>query len=410
MREPEYPDFPAEEYEGRYRRLRAEMDERGIDAILVTNEANHRYFDGFCGQVFSIVHYYFFALFPRDESLGPTFMCAHGFDHVHQTVWLQDIRFWDISPDFYMTKESGGIRMIAEMIKEKGLAEGTIGMEMSSDMHLHMALEHADQLRAMTPDVKWVDSSDAIMEVRAIKSPAEIDKLRKASQISARGVRHGFEQLRPGMTEWELTQIMLARMFELGATGVKYITNYAGPRRMWADAMPCYYQIQKGDLVQFDGGCLVDGYWSDFKRMASIGKPADEDQRYYDIAREGIEAANDAVRAGVPACDLVRAAFDVNRKHGCGEFVDWCHSYGWQAIGHGIGLEVHERPGLAARSDKPVEAGMVMCVEPFVTLGGVHPFWEAEGKFGLEDTMVVTEQGREIFTAEEIISHDLMIV
>ena len=410
MRTAQYPDFPVQEYHERYRRLRDEMDQRGMDAILITSETNHRYFDGFSAKVFSLYHFYFFAILPRDESLGPVFMCSHGFDHICSTTWLPEIRFWDISPDFYMTKTSGGLATIADVIKEKGLAESTIGLEMSNDMHAHLGLEHFEELRNLSPGVNWVDSSDAIMEVRAVKSEVEIEKLRTAAQITAQAVKHGFESLSPGMTEWQLTQKMLERMFELGATDVRYITNYAGPRRMWADAMPSYYQIQKGDLVQFDGGCMVDGYWCDFKRMASVGKPNDSDQRHYDIAREGIEQANAVVKAGVKASDVVRAAFDVNRKHGCAEFVDWCHAYGWQAIGHGLGLDIHERPGLAASSQRPLEANMVVCVEPFVTLDGDHPFWTAKGKFGLEDVLHVTEEGHEILTSESIISHDLFIV
>lgn len=381
-----------------------------MDAILITNEANHRYFDGFIARVFSLHHFYFFALLPRDESLGATFMCAHGFDHVCQTTWLPEIRFWDISPDFYMTKTSGGLATISDCVKEKGLAEATIGMETSNDMHAHLGLDHYQQLRALMPDVNWVDASDAIMEVRAVKSPREIEKLRSAAQISARAVKEGFELLYAGMTEWQLTQAMIASMFEQGATDVRYLTNYAGPRRMWADAMPTHYAIQEGDLVQFDGGCMVDGYWCDFKRMACIGQPRDEDRRYYDIARDGLEKATAIVRAGVMVGDVVQAAFDVNRTRGCGDFVDWCQSYGWQAIGHGLGLDVHERPGLAASSRCPLEAGMVVCVEPFVTLDGVHPFWAADGKFGLEDVVLVTAEGHEILTSESIISHDLFIV
>jgi Xaa-Pro dipeptidase len=405
----QYPDFPVQEYRQRYGRLRREMDRCGMDAVLITSETNHRYFDGFNAKVFSLYHYYFFSLLPRDEALQPTFLCAHGFDHICTTSWLPDIRFWDISPDFFMTKTSGGLQLVAEVIKEKDLAESTIGLEMSNDMHAHMGLDHFQQLRELTPGVKWVDSSDAIMEVRAIKSPAEIEKLRRAAQISAQAVKDGFESLVEGMTEWQLSQKMLARMFELGATDVRYLTNYAGPRRMWADAMPTDYAIQKGDLVQFDGGCMVDGYWCDFKRMASVGKPNDKDQRFYNIAREGLEQSSVLVKSGVKASDVVKAAFDVNRKNGCGDFVDWCQAYGWQAIGHGLGLDIHERPGLAAGSDRPLETNMVVCVEPFVTLDGVSPFWEAQGKFGLEDVVLVEDHGREVLTSESIISHDLFV-
>jgi Xaa-Pro aminopeptidase len=409
-RAPQFPDFPLAEYQQRYGRLCSAMEQQGLDAILVTNRTNHRYFTGFCGEVFALHHYYYFALLPRDERLKPTFLCAHGFEPIAQTTWIQDLRFWDWSKDFYMNKESPGIPALAELIREKGLGAATIGMELSSDMHAHLGVEHILQMRESMPDVRWADASDAIMEVRAVKSSTEVERLRKAARISAEAVRFGFESLAPGMTEVELTQIMSARMYELGATDIRYLTNYAGPRRMWADATPAYYQIQKGDLVQFDGGCIVDGYWCDFKRMCSVGKATDDDRRYYDIAREAIEASTSLLAADVTPRDVVRAAFGVNRKHGCGDFVDWCHRGGWEAIGHGVGLDIHERPGLAFHNHVPLEANMVVSIEPFITLEGVYPFWEAKGKFGLEDSVLITSDGHEILTSESIISHDLMVV
>ena len=410
MRTPQFPDFPLAEYQQRYRRLCSAMEQHGLDAILITNRTNHRYFSGFCGEVFALHHYYYFALLPCDSLIEPTFLCSHGNDFIATTTWIQDLRFWDFPQDFYMSKQSPGIPALAELIGEKGLGAATIGLELSNDMHPHMGVEHIFQLQEMVPNVRWADASSAIMEVREMKSFAEVERLRKAAQISAEAVRFGFESVVSGMTEMELTRIMSAKMYELGATDIRYLTNYAGTRRMWADATPTDNPIQTGDLIQFDGGCIVDGYWCDFKRMCCIGPPRDADRRFYDIAREAIEAATALLGGGVVPGDVVQAAFDVNRRHGYGAFVDWCHRAGWEAIGHGVGLDIHERPGLTFRNHVPLEAGMVLSIEPFITLDGVFPFWEARGKFGLEDSVLLTTDGHEVLTSESIISHELMVV
>ncbi len=409
MDQPQYPDFPLEEYRQRFAKLRLAMERYEIDAMLVTNRANHRYFTGFHAEVFALHHYYFFAILPREEAIDPVFLCTNAFP-VAATTWIADKRFWDWPKNMYMSKESPGVELLSKTLREKGLATGTIGMERSSDMHPHMGVHHVLQLRDALPDVRWADGSDAIMEVRAVKSAAEIDRLRRAAQISAEAVRHGFDSLIPGMTEMELTRIMSARCFELGATEIRFMTNYAGPRRMWADATPSDYRIQRGDLVQFDGGCIVDGYWCDFKRMASIGPPVDDDARDYEIAREAIETATALLAPGAKPSDVVTAAFDVLRRCGYGSFVDWCHEAGWEAIGHGVGLDVHERPGLSFHNQTPLEAGMVLSIEPFVSLRGVTPFHLAGGKFGLEDSVLITESGHEVLTSESIISHDLFVV
>lgn len=409
MTDAEYPEFDKPEYLERYRRLRLAMADDGLDAIVVTNELNNRYFAGFLGKVFALDNYYFFTFLPRDEFLEPTFLCAKGFP-ISATSWIADKRFWNWPEDLYANKQSPGVPALAEVIHEKGLAKGMIGIEMANDMHPHMGVAHIQELYDAVPGVSFVDGSDAIMRVRSVKSAGEVERLRRAAQVSAQGVRFGFESLRPGMTEMKLTQIMSARMLELGATDIRFLVNYAGPRGMWADAMPSYYEIQKGDLVQFDGGCIVDGYCCDFKRMCSLGPPSAKDQEYYDIAREAIEASTELLRAGTLPTDVVKAAFDVNRKHGYGDFVDWCHRGGWEAIGHGVGLDLHERPGLAMHNHEPLEANMVVSIEPFITLDGVFPFWDAKGKFGLEDSVLITEDGHEVLTRESIISHDLMVV
>jgi Xaa-Pro aminopeptidase len=406
--EAEYPDFPRAEYELRYARLRAAMERHRLDAVVVTNRANHRYFSGFYAEVFALPHYTFFALLPREEAIPPIFLCTDAFP-VAATTWIADRRFWAWPKNMYMSTEAPGVTMLARVLNEVGLGRATIGMELASDMHVHMGVNHVLQLREALPGARWADASGAVMEVRAVKSPAEIERLRAAARISARAVRDGFAALVPGMTEMELTRRMAARCYEFGATDIRFMTIYAGPRRMWADATPSSYAIQPGDLVQFDGGCLVDGYWCDFKRMASLGRPDPAEHRDYEIAREAIEAATALLRPGAKPSDIVLAAWAVLRRRGYGDFVDWCRDAGWHAIGHGVGLDVHERPGLALHNDVPLEAGMVLSIEPFVSLGGVTPFHRAAGKFGLEDSVLITEDGHEILTSEAIIPHDLFI-
>jgi Xaa-Pro aminopeptidase len=144
--------------------------------------------------------------------------------------------------------------------------------------------------------------------------------------------------------------------------------------------------------------------------MASLGQPDAAALRDYEIAREAIETATALLAPGVRPCDVVAAAFEVLRRRGYSAFVDWCHEAGWEAIGHGVGLDVHERPGLSFHNETPLEAGMVLSIEPFISVNGVTPFHLANGKFGLEDSVLITETGHEILTNESIISHDLFVV
>jgi Xaa-Pro aminopeptidase len=309
-----------------------------------------------------------------------------------------------------MSKESNAVALALDVFREMGLENGTIGMELGADMQVHMAHSHFTALREGLPKARTVDANDAVWAVRSVKSSAEIERLRRAASASAKGVRAGFEALAPGMTEKQVIDIMTSVMCAEGASELRFNALYAGPRAMWADGLPTDYVLRKGDLVQFDGGCIYEGYWCDFKRMATVGEPRADQRRFYELAREGLLAAIEVMKPGVPTSAPLEAAFAVNGEAGFGSFSQWCLQAGWSAIGHGLGLDLHEQPGLSAGNTSLLQENMVLSVEPFMTLNGAHPFWEADEKFGLEDVVRVTRDGVEILTSEEMITHDLWVV
>ena len=401
------PDFAHEEYVVRYTRIQKTLKRQGIDALFLSGRQNLRYFAGLRDGAWDAPHFYFLILLPAEGE--PVLMVSNGFQHLVKQCWIEDVRYWPLAKAFYMSKESNAVALALEVLREKKLDCGVIGMELGADMQVHMAQTHFTAILAGLPQAQIVDGSDAIWEVRSIKSAAEIARLRQAAVISAKGVEAGFKYLQPGMTEKQVVDVMTAVMCAAGASEQRFNALYAGERAMWADGMPTDYVIRPGDLVQFDGGCIYEGYWCDFKRMAAVGQPRDEQRRFYQLAREGMFAAIEVMKPGVPCNEVLQAAFAVNDAAGFGDFSKWCLGVGWSAIGHGLGLDIHEQPGLSVTNTAVLEENMVLCVEPFITLDGVYPFWEAKEKFGLEDVVLITENGTEILTAEELITHDLWI-
>ena len=144
--------------------------------------------------------------------------------------------------------------------------------------------------------------------------------------------------------------------------------------------------------------------------MAAVGEPRPDQRRFYDLAKEGLLAAIAAIMPGVPFNAPLQAAFAVNDRAGFGDFTRWCLNNGWSAIGHCLGLDIHELPGLSATNSAPIRENMVLSVEPYITLDGVYPFWDAAEKFGLEDVVVVTKDGVEVLTSEDEITHELWVV
>ncbi|MFN0166535.1 MAG: M24 family metallopeptidase [Bryobacteraceae bacterium] len=404
-----FPDFPREEYLARWRRAREAIKAAGMDALLLSNQENLRYFAGFHQGAWECKHFYFFLLLPADETIPPVLLFANGFQHQARCSWVEEVRHWKWQKAFYMSHETNAVPLIAEVLREKGLDGGTIGMELGANMHLGMGARHFDDLRQAVARAQIVDGTDAIWSVRAIKSPAEIERLREAARISCLGVKAGFEALRAGVTERQIAGVMHEAMFGAGATRTGLMCVYGGPRLMWADSTPSDYAFRKGDVIQFDGGIIYEGYWCDFKRMAAIGEPTAEQRRHFELACRGLERALETMGPGVASRDVFHAAFAVNNEAGYGDFSAWCLENGWSAIGHSLGLNIHEHPGISAASPAVLEPGMVFAVEPYITLGGKFPFWDATEKYGLEDNVVVTADGIEMLTKEEYVTHDLWI-
>jgi Xaa-Pro dipeptidase len=401
-------DFPYEEYTARYAHTQEVLRRQTIDALFLTGRQNLRYFAGLRDGAWDAHHFYFLVVLPAEGE--PVLLVSNGFQHLVKQCWIEDVRFWPLSSAFYMSKESHAVSLVLDVLREKGLERGTIGMELSSDLQPNMAHDHFSAIIGGLPHAHIVDGSEAVWALRCIKSPAEIGRLRQAADISATGVKAAFEQLLPGMTEKAVVDIMTSVMCAEGASELRFNAIYAGPRAMWADGMPTDYVLQPGDLVQFDGGCIYEGYWCDFKRMAAVGEPRQDQRRFYELAREGLEAAIEVIRPGVPCSEPLRAAFAINDKAGFGSFSQWCLEAGWSAIGHSLGLDIHEHPGLGATNTALLQENMVLSVEPFITLDGVYPFWEASEKFGLEDVVLVTGDGTEVLTSEEKVTHDLWVV
>lgn len=407
-----FSDFPADEYVRRVARLREEMDRGGVDALLLTQQENVRYVSGLYEVGWIVPAYFFTVLLPRDENRPAALFVPEGNQIQSQQSWVETVVRWDYPIGFY-TGAVGAhlVESLTRWLQTQGLHRGRIATELGAHFRMGLSIECFDDLRRALPEVEWCDCGSVVWPVRGIKSAEEIRRIREACRISCAGVRAGFEAMHAGTSEREIANVMAGRMHAEGSSDIRFLSLYAGPdRALWADSVPRRDMIMRpGSLVQFDGGCTYDGYFCDFKRMASIGPPTAEQRKYYDLARSSHEAALAVIEPGVPASDVYYASQRVFEEAGLGDFCAWCKEMGWSSIGHSVGLEIHEMPGVSINNHRPLQAHMVLAIEPFVWHGGCFPYWDCSGKYGLEDVVWVTETGHEVLTAESMISHDLWI-
>ena len=245
---------------------------------------------------------------------------------------------------------------------------------------------HASELQELQNVVgaHSFDARPAVLQARRTKLPDEIEKIALAAAVTERGLDKAFAQARAGVAELELSTIIASEM-RAGGGVPRFLVVTCGERSALADAYATPAKLKSGDLVRFDIGCTVDGYWADMARSAVVGEPTREQQERYDALLEGEEAERSLARAGVSAGDLFTIAVDRVRQGAL-------PNYRRSNCGHGIGIDVHEFPALStANQGVALEDGMVLCVEtPYYQIG-----W---GGMMVEDMIVIRPTGNECLT------------
>jgi Xaa-Pro aminopeptidase len=244
----------------------------------------------------------------------------------------------------------------------------------------------ADQRRyaeAWFPGASVVPTSGLVEGLRTTKDVGEVARVEAACAIADAALADVVPSLASGPTEAELARALDARIRDLGADDISFETIVAsGPNGSRPHHRPGRRRIAEGDLVVVDFGALVDGYHSDMTRTLAVGGPAaltEEQRRMVAVVAEAQAAGVDAVRPGVDASVVDAACREVIAAAGWGDaFV--------HGTGHGVGLDIHEDPRVAATADGRLAPGHVVTVEPGVYLPGL-------GGVRIEDTVVVTTEG-----------------
>jgi Xaa-Pro aminopeptidase len=222
--------------------------------------------------------------------------------------------------------------------------------------------------------------------LRAVKDADEIAVMRRAARVTDEALAGAVGAGLVGRREVDVAWRLCEEYHRLGAEGEAFPAIVAGGAHgAQAHAIPGERVIEAGELVVIDTGARVDGYCSDITRTYAAGEPGDELRHLYDIVLEAQLAGLAAVRAGAHGRDDVDAASRaVIGAAGYGE------RFG-HGTGHGVGLEVHETPGLGRTRGDKLEAGMVCTVEPGIYVDGL-------AGVRIEDTVLVTAGGCERLT------------
>ncbi|MGE7365688.1 M24 family metallopeptidase [Desemzia incerta] len=337
-------------------KLRTEMIDKGLDALLVTSPYNLRYVSNFTGTtglaVITLKKAYFVTDFRYTQQAAKQ---AQGFEVVQNFGSIYD--------------------EVSRIVTKDNL--NTLGFEEN-----FITFRIYDLLKEMIP-CELVPVAGLIEELREVKDETEIATIRKACEIADSAFKFILGEIKTGMTEIEVANKLDFHMRSLGATGVSFDTIVAsGVRSAMPHGVASEKRIEMGDMITLDFGCYYQGYVSDMTRTFAIGDPGQKLKDIHQLVLDAQLMVNEAAKPGITGVELDAVARNYFAKYG------YADAFG-HSTGHGIGLEVHEGPNVSRLAEKAFVPGNVITNEPglyFPDLGGVR----------IEDDLVITETGNEV--------------
>lgn len=335
------------------------LPEHDLDAILITSEAGERYALGFHGE-------------------GVVLVTRKGAHYSTDGRYMEQAQAQVTGAELSLACTGKGHMSLAkDYMKEHRLER--VGFE-SGRMPVDEYHRWAELLPCiLTPAQGLLD------DLRASKDPRELEAMRQAQKITDQAFGEILNFIRPGRTEREIAARLVYELLRLGGERMAFDPIVAaGANGSKPHAQPGEQSAAPGMFVTMDFGCVYEGYCSDMTRTVCVGQPTQEMEEVYQVVLEAQKAVLQKARAGLTGKYLDGLARQVMEEAGYEEY--FSHS-----LGHSLGLEVHESPGLSHTSEKPLPAGMVTSVEPGIYI---------PGRFGvrIEDVVVLGEEGCENLT------------
>jgi Xaa-Pro aminopeptidase len=334
------------------------LEAEGLDRLLVTHLPNIRYLTGFTGS-------------------AALLLVGQG-----STILISDFRYAaqapaEVGPAAEVEIDQRSVWERLGRLLSTTDSTGSLGVEAHA-----LTVRDAERLSGLTR-ARVVSTTELVERQRAMKSPEEVAAIRAAAELAQDALAEVLPTVRVGQAEREVAAALETSLRRKGSEWHPFPTIVAsGPRSALPHARTSGRTIAAGDLLLIDFGAQVDGYCSDLTRTMVVGARADERQRIvHGLVQEAQRRAIEHLRAGMSAREGDALARDVLTTRGLGE------AFG-HSLGHGLGLEVHEAPRVAANSEAALPAHAVVTVEP----GVYFPGW---GGVRLEDDVYLGPQGAE---------------
>ena len=347
------------EYKSRISYLRDKISESDIDTLFISNKDNIRYYSGFTGT-------FAFLLISKEKS-------------IIITDSRYTLRAEEESPDYEIYQLKSGDNWIensTNITKTK-----IIGYEGD-----HVSVNLLNQLKKRAEKInEWKDFSEKITLGRIIKSEEEVRILQETINISDSAFNTVSKKINIGMTEKDVAWEMEKEMRELGAESPSFDTIVAsGINGSKPHHSPTDKLINNNEAITIDMGAKYKGYYSDLTRTIFIGEPDEKFKKIYTTVLRAQLISMETAQPEMTGEEIDKIARDIIAAEGYGEYFG--HS-----LGHGVGIEIHENPGVGPNSKNSIKPGMVYTIEPGIYI-------ENWGGIRIEDMVIMTESGNNLIS------------
>jgi Xaa-Pro dipeptidase len=364
--------------------IRQRLHDRGLDAYIAYTPSNVFYATGF--QSYFLMQWWrmqgtVLAIIPADESIEVGMMVgdfeAKPAQKVSGISDVRPFRLWVEIRDASLLEEPlGGGRMEAPRPAQydegeqdgivRGLLgdRGLLGARIGTDLR-YMLFDSHRRFSALAPEAEWVDFTDDMYELRRIKYPFEVERLRRATEMSEAGIRFAVENLQPGNTATDVRHRYVMGVARAAIEDPRY-QDYSDDWILPAVGAGVGVGVDserdaglnEGDLIKFDCGTTVGGYRGDGGRTFVYGRVKPAAERLFDVLQEAHDRACAEIRPGVEICEIFRIAQNHITKNGYPRFRRGHY-------GHSLGIDTfHEEPPYVSEGERtPIQEGMVLAIE-----------------------------------------------
>ncbi|MDC6447918.1 Xaa-Pro peptidase family protein [Alphaproteobacteria bacterium] len=369
--------FSEKEFELRLLKAQRIMNAFKLDGILITTPQNIRYFTGYDSQFWESPTRPWFVVVPLSGK--PIAIVPEIGESEFKKTWLDDIKTW-ASP----RPDDEGISLVKSTLNDLKKIHGQVGAEFGKEMVIRMPIKDLFKLKE-TVSTDIVDGSNAIWDMRMIKTEAEIERIKFICSIASDAYNDLPSKLSKGDTEREVVKKLKIDMINRGADNVPFMPGISGQGGVSQIVCgPTDRELNNGDILFIDTGSTYDGYFCDFDRNFAFGSVSSDVEKVYEVLWQATEAG---IKAAVPGATTLDVFNVMNKIIEAGGAIG--NNVG--RLGHGLGLQLTEPPSYRSEDKTVIQENMVLTIEPSMEY--------AQGKMIVhEENIVIHKDGAELIT------------